>query len=397
LDLPAATNGKGGGVWDDPETWDGGEAPEAEARVIVEVGDTLVVAGQARCAGMLIKEGARLTFDPSGASLTSRGDVNVSGAVEMGPQSALWIDCPSAAKYGISIKRDMGTFHARGSHAFDRNCRLGALTVDGRHNTYIYASNPKGLSLRACDISGLGGRMPKDRGGQECGIYFIYGQPVTIEDCRFHHCHSPLFCNAGRLTLRNNEFVNNTGRAACVRCTRESVVEGNYFEQNGEALSVRGKRWHANTRVTHNLFVGNRTGLHVDGPLGRSTFAFNTYLRNDVGILIWSDSATIAGETLAGNRYGVSVTARQAQARVTECVFGTFQKEALPNTDADVRVLAPGPANLTLEKCEFPATPRIVFDADASEKPQPRWVKSRGGNQKPGRWDAPAKEQQGER
>ena len=388
LTLPVETNGTGGGTWEADETWSEEKIPGDSSLIIVLAGDTLTVIGKVKCEGIMIKEGARLVFDPQGGSLTSRGDVSVAGAVEMGPSSELWIDCPNDMQYGIDIKSGTGTLSARGSHAFMRNCSIGARRRDGRHNTFIYAPHPRLLSFRACELSGLGGRMSPERGSLDCGIYFIYGAKVTIEDCFIHHCRNPIFVNAAAARIQSNEFVKNIGTAIWTRVSSDTEILNNYFHGNGEAVFASGKRRHAKVRVTGNLFEKNATGLRVSGMLGRSAFASNVYLSNGRGILLNSPSAPVAGETLAGNKYGVVVQGKTTGGRITSCAFGTFEDNSSPNKEADVRIEAPGPADVTLDGCSFNSEPKMIFDEDVSGGKASRWVKAVAPNQKPRRWTA---------
>ena len=397
---PMETNGKGGGDWDKPATWseDGSpddlkrrrrrKIPGAGASIIVKVGDVLRVTGKVRCAGILIHEGARLTFDPKGATLISRGNVTINGAVEMGPGSSLLIDCPTNMQYGITLKRHAGALSARGSHAFKRDCVIGAYRRDGRHNTFITSMKPRVLSFYACDIYGLGGpnKLTRDR-----GIYLIYGSPV-LQDCRIHDCKGILF-HASNATVRSNEFVK-AGELYAGE-SKNSQIVGNYFERNGAALTIFCARWHAGFRVTDNLFVKNGVGVSIRGTLGKSAFSNNTYLHNKTGIDLRSASAPIAGETIAGNTTGVALASGLTSARMTACTFGAFQGKPLCNTRADVLIRVPGPANLVLDTCTLPPRPLILFDKDKSEKPLARWVKSTEPGRKTQAWRAPMPTGQG--
>ena len=390
----AQTNGSGGGRWTDPGAWLNRRAPARGELVEVKTGDALIVpvGAKARCGALMVIEGGRVAFEEGEASLTCAGDVDVKGALTMGPGSRLEIDCPGNMRYGVLVPAG-GALLARGSHPFDRNCAIRAAKRDGRHNTYVHISRGAAISFRFCEFSHLGGKWrkgTKTRARRRDGVETW--SAGLVEGCHFHHSYSALKLAAvSNMTVRHNVFSDNRFGLTVFR-SRNVLVMGNEFQRNDTALSVSGAHWNASCRATENLFHKNRVGASLRGLLARSAFYGNVYLENETGLLMASANAPVAQESFVGNRYAVELSRNIVGARLTECVFGVFQADKIPNQKADVLVAALGPSGLTLNGCLLDMDKPVEFaPATKGKSGGARWVVSRDHNGHKGqtrRWAA---------
>jgi len=381
----AETNGRGGGRWREAATWGGHTVPTGADAISVLPGDRLELGGAstAHCQGIEIQRGGRLSFGPNGARLVCRGDVIVDGVLSMGPGAELLIDCPQNMRYGMLVG-SAGFCHCRGSSGFDRNCRISAAQPDGRHNTYVRLDRGASASFRFCEISHLGGSVPKgSKARYQFGLFFLVG--VELTGCWVHHCQFAVhLITGGAITIQHNLFTDNR-RGLTLYRPRGVTVVGNRFVGNQTGLAARGKHTEAQCVVTDNLFEGNRVGMDVHGLLGPASFHGNTYVNNEVGLRINSANAPIALECFAGNEHAVELVTGIVGARLTQCDFGTFQHEAMPNKAADIIVGAPGPADLLMHSCRLDSTSPVLFATDPKHKAQAlRRVVSRDHSGNPG-------------
>jgi len=403
----ARTNGTGGGPWTAAQTWADGKLPGADEIVQVVAGDTLVIGVPTKqcCGGLLIEEGARVQSEVLGATLICHDDVQVHGTLALGPGSELLVDCPENMRHGIWVG-SAGSLFCTGSHGFDRNCALGAARRDGRHNTFVRIERDGKATFRFCDLSYLGGKVPKTasqrvaavptasagparRGGfivpkaprLDGGYGIFFWGDVTVEGCHIHHCEQGVhLITGGRITLRHNLFADNRQGLTIYRPDGVTVT-GNRFLRNGTGLSAAAKYTEASCVVSDNLFEKNKIGMEVRGPLARASFHDNNYVDNEVGLRIASSNAVVADECFAGNRYAVELAPATVGARLLGSALGSLQGEARPSLQADVLVATPGPSNLVLDRCRFGRDQPIEFAAEVPGQPGgQRWVSSRDHN-----------------
>jgi uncharacterized metal-binding protein len=365
-----------GGNWTDPAAWEGGKAPGPDHDVVIPAGSVVAYDGpaiEARTCRSISIDG-RLRVAQGQHTLVPAGDVVVAtnAVFEMGPGSALLFDSNFSGEFGL---KNSGLIRFRGTSPEKRDCRVGALRDDGMHNAYIHVVSSTGSGIiENCELFRLGVGSPRAerpdhnpklgivfRGvatanymrlaGNEIhhsvvGIYFYksHGAATHSEDERIsgnviHHCD---------VGIMSHRLANGINRL---------IVSANRIHDNKTGfLHQAGCEIPGSAVITKNRFEKNDVAFHLTTHGSRQVQIIgNTYLDNDIAIVLDCKGAKFENETISGGRVGVKLD-QAGGGRLVNCRIGVEK----PNAKANVLAAEAAKRALVLQGCTLGGPTRIA-------------------------------------
>ena len=365
-----ATNGKGGGKWSDPKSWQAGQVPKpGEMGKVLSDDQVIFDKKSGECAGIEVSAKAVFLFRRGTRALTVKGNIVVKkdGLLKMGAGHTLLVHSRDDMPHNITVE---GRFEAEGSSPKKPDCVLGSaiehpyckpkLTFQGR--------NRDCGSLRNCTVKWFGRIEMKDNYLPVIeGCRFIGGQTIDSSDGHIVYQHSSNRESPAPLMFTNNDIEGMTLSLTNVNNLR---IEGNKFHDGTRALVYNslGLPNQPNQIVNNEFFnfVQQENQSHGSAVIAISArdvppvMKGNTYHHNWFGaISVNPGKVTLENETFYDNAAAIRVQG-EAELSLINCILGKDRKgRERPNVDADISVLKGSKTRITLRDCVF-ASPTTV-------------------------------------